>query len=137
MTFEQLSALIHAGYNEQQIRELNNLFSATPATAPTPEPAPAPVPTPTPAPPPAPAAAPGPGSPAASPDMSASKVNPAETIVDTKQSAPAGSADSLSETQDMLREMLGIMQKGFTNSMQLKQPESEPIETILAKVLEP
>lgn len=135
MTFEQLSALIQAGYTEKQIREINNLFSASPAAATAPSPDPSPALTPDPVPTPAPPAAPGPGSPATSPDTSTSQVN--SVVKDTKQPAPAENTVNLSETQDMLREMLGIMQKGFTNTLTQKTPESEPIETILAKVLEP
>lgn len=133
MSFHNIATLIQQGFTEDQIQKIDAVFSASqaapaPAKAdPKPSPAPAPDPAPDPAPTdpkPAPADANSPGRPQTQPDPEQQK----ET-----QQKPAEE----SETQKMLREMLGIMQKGFINNMQMNTPAAETAEQILAKVINP
>ena len=94
LNFEQFTALVKAGCNEEQIKVINNLFSATPTDPP--------------------------ANPNQNPNPNPPADNPGE-----------------SETVKMLKEMLGLMQKGAINNMQIKQPETQTAEQILASVLEP
>ena len=122
ITFQQMATLIKQGYNEDQIKQINAIFSPDHE---------APNPTPTPNPNPAPAPAPAPEKPETQPAPGTSPQPQAPTPEQQPES------ESESETQKMLREMLGIMRTGAINSMQ--QPTNKPVttESILAKVLEP
>ena len=133
MSFHNIATLIKEGFTEEQIQKIDAVFSASqaaPAAAkpdpkPTPSPAPSPAPTPAPTDPkPAPADANSPGRPQTQPDPEQQK--------ETQQKQAEES-----ETQKMLKEMLGIMQKGFVNNMQMPTPTEETAEQILAKVINP
>ena len=120
ITFQQMATLIKQGYNEDQIKQINAIFSPD-HEAPNPAPTPNPIPTPAPAPAPEnPPTQPAPG-----------------TAPQPQAPTPEQQPESESETQKMLREMLGIMRTGAINTMQ--QPTTKPVttESILAKVLEP
>lgn len=131
LSFHNIAALIKDGFSEEQIQKIDAVFSASqaapaPAKAdPKPSPAPAPDPAPAPTDPkPAPADANSPDRPQTQPDPEQQK--------ETQQKQTEES-----ETQKMLREMLGIMQKGFINNMQMVTPAAETAEQILAKVINP
>lgn len=122
ITFQQMATLIKQGYNEEQIKQINAIFSPDQeGTTPNPEPIPNPNP--------APAPAPAPENPPTQPAPGTAPQPQAPT--------PEQQPESESETQKMLREMLGIMRTGAINTMQ--QPTNKPVttESILAKVLEP
>ena len=124
MTFEQLTELVKCGFTADQIKAVYTVFNpqkpgGNPApsmaaeTSPVQTPAGAPAPTPAPAPAPAPAPTPAP----------------------SPEPGPAGE----SETQKMLKEMLGIMQKGFTQTVaapSAQAPQSAE-DILLAAVLNP
>lgn len=97
LNFEQFTALVKAGCNEEQIKVINNLFSTEP-----------------------------PAEPPANPNQ-----NP-----NPNPNPPADNPGE-SETVKMLKEMLGLMQKGAINNMQITQPKTQTSEQILASVLEP
>lgn len=118
MTFEQMAALIRADFTEEQIRTIARTMepAADPAQAPALNPTPAPTPAPTPDPTPAPDPSPAP-----IPDGKTENTPPEET-----------------ETQKMIREMLGIMQKGFVNTVQSPTPTNDnDLDKILASVIAP
>ena len=119
ITFQQMATLIKHGYNEDQIKQINAIFS------PDHDPAPAPITPPNPAPAPAPA-----------PEKPETQPAPG-TAAPEPQPEQQPQTQQESETQKMLREMLGIMRTGAINTMQ--QPTTQPVttESILAKVLEP
>jgi len=120
MTFQQLSALIKAGCTEDQIKTINTIFE-TPAPTPAPEPTPAAAPTPAPTPTPTPAPTPAPAPSPSPTEQDKTETNPPE-----------------SETEKMLKEMLGLMKKGNINGMQAPTPDpNADIDKILATVLEP
>lgn len=124
ITFQQMATLIKQGYNEDQIKQINAIFSPD-QDGPTPNPEPITTPNPAPAPAPAtekPETQPAPGTAAPEPQT---------------QPPTQPEPQQESETQKMLREMLGIMRTGAINTMQ--QPTNKPVttESILAKVLEP
>lgn len=130
MNFDQLSALIRSGYTEDQIKQIYTIMDPNGYMKQDPKPSPDPVPTTPPNTTPAPAPAP---SPAPSPDP-----------VPTAPAAPppvdgnTGVKAEESETQKMIREMLGIMQKGFVNNLQQNGQKNEPTaEQILASVIAP
>ena len=119
LNFEQFTALVKAGCNEEQIKVINNLFSATPTDPPA-NPNQNPNPNP-------------PADPPANPAPKPADVNPNPN---PNPNPPADNPGE-SETVKMLKEMLGLMQKGAINNMQIKQPETQTAEQILASVLEP
>lgn len=123
MTFQQLSTLIKQGYTEDQIKQLNAIFS--------PEESPSPAPIPNPAPSPAPA--PAPDNPQTQPAPGTNPPSPAPTPA--TESQPQQQPES--ETQKMLKEMLGLMRNGAINSIQQPTTPQVTTESILAKVLEP
>lgn len=130
LNFEQFTALVKAGCNEEQIKVINNLFSGEPAPAPA-NPNPNPTPNPNP---------PAPVNPEPAPRPADVNPNP-NPNPNPKPTAPANAATNNapaeSETVKMLKEMLGLMQKGAINNIQIKQPETQTAEQILASVLEP
>lgn len=121
ITFEQLTELIKAGCTQDQIQLINRMMDGTEKPEPTPsqdaktDPKPEPAkkdPDPTP-----------------SPDP---KPDP-----DPEKPTDAPPAAEESETIKMLKEMLGIMQKGAINNLQQNQPKTQTAEQILASVLNP
>lgn len=124
-TFDQFAALIKAGYTQNQIMELNKIMEPnTPVPAPAPavaEPSPAPAPVPNPAP--------------ATPDLTPADATPAapqQAAATTPGTAPAAE----SETVTLLKEMLGIIQKGNINTIGvMNQPKPEDGAEILATIL--
>lgn len=141
ITFDQLSALIKAGYTQEQITTINSIMSqpqnaTAPATA-APNPSPTPSPTPTPNNPvsfPAPATAtihapvPVPAAPQATDSGTAPKT---DTVVD-------GGKNNESETLGLLKEMLGLMQKGNINGISTQElPKPADGAQILAEILNP
>lgn len=111
MTFEQLSALIKADFSADQIRAVSAIFDGNPSPAPAPTPAPAPAATPAP--------------------------NPNPTPAPSVQ-PPAEDAGE-SETQKMIAEMLGLMKKGFVNTVSQPAPKAEQTaeDILIAAVLNP
>lgn len=121
MTFQQLSTLIKMGYNEDQIKQLNAIFSAEPSPSPTTNPNPSPAP------------APAPDNPQSSPAPGTNP--PSQQTAPTQE--PQTQQQPESETQKMLKEMLGLMRNGAINSIQQPTTQQVTTESILAKVLEP
>lgn len=139
ITFDQLSALIKAGYTQEQITTINSIMSqpqnaTAPATA-APNPSPTPSPTPTPNNPlsfPAPATVPAPVPvPAAPQDADSGTAPKTDTVVD-------GGKNNESETLGLLKEMLGLMQKGNINGISTQElPKPADGAQILAEILNP
>lgn len=115
MTFDQLYQLIQKGYTQEQIKDLYNVFG-TGDQNPTPPTPPNPNPTPTPP-------DPAPKDPTPTPEQ---KPQPTDTT------PPAET-----ETTKMLKEIIGMMQKGNINGIQNNLPKPESVEDILAKVINP
>jgi hypothetical protein len=133
ITFDQLTELIKAGCTQDQIQLINRMMDGTekptaPAGAATntdPSPDPAPNAKTDPKPEPAPA----------NPDANKDPSPAPDPTPDPTKSDPAPAEES--ETVKMLKEMLGIMQKGALNTLQQNQPEKQSAEQILASVLNP
>ena len=111
MTFDQLSSLIKSGYTQDQIKELYSIFGNG-------EPSPTPTPNPNPDKP-----DPAPNDPTPTPNPE-NKPQPADPPAET-------------ETTKMLKEIIGMMQKGNINGLQNNLPKPESVEDILAKVINP
>lgn len=135
ITFQQLSTLIKQGYNEDQIKQLNAIFSPEDGQNPSPSPSPNPAPSPAPA--------PAPDNPQTSPAPGTNP--PSQQTAPTQEpqtqqrggTAPQYGPVPESETQKMLKEMLGLMRNGAINSIQQPTTQQVTTESILAKVLEP
>ena len=114
MNFDQFASLIRAGYNEAQITEINRIMGtaahAAEPVSPSPDPSPVPAPDPMP-------------------------VNNVPAPATEPEVKPAEKQES--ETQQMLREMLGLMRKGNINQVQTPGQPEETAEQIIAKVLNP
>ena len=125
ITFDQLTELIKAGCTQDQIQLINRMMdgSQKPNTDPSPDPAPDAKTDPKPE--------PAPTNPDANKDPSPAPDPTPEKPTD----APAPAEES--ETVKMLKEMLGIMQKGALNTLQQNQPKTQTAEQILASVLNP
>lgn len=125
LNFEQFTALVKVGCTEEQIKTINNLFSPEPAPSAPADAGTIPNPNPNPNP---------PADPPANPAPRPADVNP-NTDINPNPNTNPNPAES--ETVKMLKEMLGLMQKGAINNIQIKQPETQTAEQILASVLEP
>ena len=125
ITFDQLTELIKAGCTQDQIQLINRMMdgSQNPNTDPSPDPSPDATTDPKPEP--APTNPDANKDPSPSPDPTPEKPTDAPTPADE------------SETVKMLKEMLGIMQKGALNNLQQNQPKTQTAEQILASVLNP
>ena len=133
LTYDQIKTLAAANLTNDQFNAISSLFAevaTTPAaSAPTPslqDPAPTAAPTPDPTPTPAPDPAP----------------DPIQTAAATGTSAPGSAAAATtppaeSETVQLLREMLGLIQKNNINSLGGTPPAAETADAILAKIINP
>lgn len=133
ITFDQFSELIKAGCNEEQIKIINRMMdgSQNPNTDPSPDPAPDAKTDPKPEP-----AKPDENKdPSPAPDPSAHADASTNPTPEKPTDAPTPAEES--ETVKMLKEMLGLMQKGALNTLQQKTPENQSAEQILASVLNP
>lgn len=117
MTFDQLYQLIQKGYTQEQIKDLYSVFGDGDQIPP-PNPNPTPNPDTTPP-------DPAPNDPTPTP-------NPENKPQPTDTTPPAES-----ETTKMLKEIIGMMQKGNINGLQNNLPKPESVEDILAKVINP
>lgn len=151
MTFQQLSTLIKQGYTEDQIKQLNAIFSPEDGGGTAPQYGSAPAPTTDTAPSPSPA--PAPDNPQSSPAPGTN--SPSQQTAPTQEphggtapqygpetqqrggTAPQTQQQPESETQKMLKEMLGLMRNGAINTLQQPTTQQVTTESILAKVLEP
>lgn len=121
ITFDQLTELIKAGCTQDQIKLINRMMDGTEKTEPIPSRDPAPEVKTDPKPEPAP-----------------TNKDPDPTPKpDPEKPTDAPSTAEESETVKMLKEMLGIMQKGALNTLQQNQPKTQTAEQILASVLTP
>lgn len=136
MKFDQLAGLIKAGFNEDQIRSIGAIMDAgtgtntgtnTDTNTETPTPTPATPSAPNSVTPSAPAA---PSTPAESPRESGDTGTNANSTAGT-----AGNAES--ETVSLLKEMLGIIQKGNINSVGTGTAAQETGVDVLAEILNP
>ena len=109
MKLEDVMALVRAGYTKD---EISAMTAPEPAPAPAPEPAPAPAPEPAAAPAPEPAAAPAP-EPVAAP------------------------APQLSQTEALLREILGAVQMGNINKATTEPPVEKGADVVTARIINP
>ena len=109
MNYDDILALVRAGYSKT---EIDAMGSGAAAPAPVPEPAPAPAPklAPATAPEPAPATAPEP--------------------------APAP-APQLSQTEALLRKILGAVQMGNINKATTEPPVEEGADVVTARIINP
>ena len=150
MNFDQLSGLIKAGFNEEQIRSIGSIMdtgtntstnTGTNTNTPTPAPTTTALPTPTVTPAPAPATAPKTGGtltsaaqsttpPATSAPESGGTDKASGTLTSAAQSGE-------SETVTLLKEMLGIIQKGNINSVGTGAASQETGVDVLAEILNP
>ena len=132
MKFDQLAGLIKAGFNEEQIRSIGAIMDTGTGTntgtntgTPTPTPTGTALPTPTVTPAPA-----TPSTPAESPHESGD--------TGTNANSTAGTAGNVeSETVSLLKEMLGIIQKGNINSVGTGAAAQETGVDVLAEILNP
>ena len=130
MNFEQLSGLIKAGFNEEQIRSIGSIMdtgtntgtkTGTNTNTPTPAPTTTALPTPT--------VTPAPTSTKETPPASA----PATTTPPAQSTDKAGE----SETVTLLKEMLGLIQKGNINTVGTGAAAQETGVDVLAEILNP
>ena len=137
LTYDQIKTLAAANLTDDQFNAISSLFAdaaTTPAVSasspslpdPTPTAAKAPDPTPTPTPTPAP----DPIQPAAATGTSAPELASAVTT-------PTATPPAESETVQLLREMLGVIQKNNINSLGGTTPAAESADAILAKIINP
>ena len=134
MKFDQLAGLIKAGFNEDQIRSIGAIMDAGTGTN-TDTGTNTETPTPTPATPSAlnsvtPSAPAAPSTHAESPRESGDTGTNANSTAGT-----AGNAES--ETVSLLKEMLGIIQKGNINSVGTGTAAQETGVDVLAEILNP
>lgn len=125
ITFDQLTELIKAGCTQDQIQLINRMMDGSEKPKTDPEPTQSPETKTDPKPEPAPTNKNQDPTPSPDPDPTP----------DPAKSDPAPAEES--ETVKMLKEMLGIMQKGALNTLQQNQPEKQSAEQILASVLNP
>lgn len=112
MNFEQLSSLIKAGFNEEQIRNIGTIMgtgTGTNTNAPTPTPTLTPTPTPT----------------------------PTDTPTDKPTDPPTPEPKAESETVTLLREMLGLIQRGNINTVGTGTIPEQTGADVLAEILNP
>lgn len=110
MTFEQLAGLIKAGYTEEQIRNIGTIMGTGTSTGTgtdTPTPTPTPTDTPTPA----------------------DKPTPTDNPTDPPKAE--------SETVTLLKEMLGLIQKGNINGVGTGTIPEQTGADVLAEILNP
>ena len=140
MNFDQLANLIKAGFNEEQIRSIGSIMdtgtntstnTGTNTNTPTPAPTTTALPTPTVTP--APATAPE-TKPATRPATSAPESSGTDKASGTLTSA-AQSGES--ETVTLLKEMLGLIQKGNINTVGTGAASQETGVDVLAEILNP
>ena len=113
MKLEDVMALVRAGYTKDEISAM---------TAPEPAPAPAPEPAPTRAPEPVPEPAP----------------TPAPEPVPEPAPAPAvASAPQVSQTEALLREILGAVQMGNINKATTEPPVEKGADVVTARISNP
>lgn len=130
MNFEQLAGLIKAGFNEEQIKNIGSIMGTGTSTntgTNTPTPAPTTTALPTPTVTPAPTSAPE--TPPTTPPASA----PATTTPPAQSTDKAGE----SETVTLLKEMLGLIQKGNINTVGTGGTTQETGVDVLAEILNP
>ena len=109
MKLKDVMALVRAGYTKD---EISAMTAPEPAAAPAPEPSPAPTPEPSPAPTPEPAPAPAP-EPVASP------------------------APQISQTEALLRQILGAVQMGNINKASTEPPVEKGADVVTARIINP
>ena len=148
MNFDQLANLIKAGFNEEQIRSIGSIMDTGTSTntgtntgtnTNTPAPTTTALPTPTVTPAPGgtlPSAAPSTTPPATPP---ATTTPPAESGGTDKKGGTLTSAalSGESETVTLLKEMLGIIQKGNINTVGTGTAAQETGVDVLAEILNP
>ena len=133
ITFDQLTELIKAGCTQDQIQLINRMMDGTekPKTDHTPD-----LVTEVKTDPKTEPAKPDANKdPDPAPDPSAHAGASTNQDPDPTKSNPAPAEES--ETVKMLKEMLGIMQKGALNTLQQNQPKTQTAEQILASILNP
>lgn len=123
MEMQQLRQLIEAGLTDEQIKNVFKIMSPSAGAGTNPDPKPAPSPDP-------------------KPDPDALKNVPADAS--KNEQPPAAKTDikpdaetAENETQKMIKEMLGIMQKGYINTLQQNTQKTQTAEEIIASVLNP
>ena len=130
MNFDQLAGLIKAGFNEEQIKNIGSIMdtgtntgtkTGTNTNTPTPAPTTTALPTPT--------VTPAPTSTKETPPASA----PATTTPPAQSTDKAGE----SETVTLLKEMLGLIQKGNINTVGTGAAAQETGVDVLAEILNP
>lgn len=130
MNFEQLAGLIKAGFNEEQIKNIGSIMGTGTSTntgtnTPTPTPAPTTTalqtPTVTPAP------------------TSTKETPPTTPPASTTPPAESSGTDKAgeSETVTLLKEMLGLIQKGNINTVGTGAAAQETGVDVLAEILNP
>ena len=121
MRLEDVMALVHAGYTKDEIGAMT-----APEPAPAPAPAPAPEPAPTPAPEPAPTPAPAPAP------------TPAPTPAPAPAPAPAAApATPVSQTEALLREILGAVQMSNIKKITTEPPVEKGADVVTARIINP
>lgn len=140
MNFDQLANLIKAGFNEEQIRSIGSIMdtgTGTGTNTPTNTPTPTPTPTATPTP-----AAPS-GSNSVTPPAQATPSTPAASRPEsgdtgtTANSTGASATNAESETVTLLKEMLGLIQKGNINTVGAGALPEQTGADVLAEILNP
>ncbi len=116
MKLEDVMALVRAGYTKAEIAAMDAPEPAAPAPQPEPAPQPAPAPQPEPAPQPAPAPQPEP----------------------TPQPEPSPApAPQVSQTEALLREILGAVQQGNINKAAMEPPVEKGADVVTARLINP
>ena len=140
MNFDQLANLIKAGFNEEQIRSIGSIMDTgtnTGTNTPAPTSTALPTPTVTPAPTSTQKTPPATGGTLAS--AAQSTTPPAESGGTDKASGTLTSAaqSGESETVTLLKEMLGLIQKGNINTVGTGAASQETGVDVLAEILNP
>lgn len=128
MNFEQLSGLIKAGFTEEQIRNIGTIMgtgTGTNTNTPTPTPTPTPTATPTPT-----------DKPTDNPTTTPAD-KPGESTDGGTQTSAAQSPKAESETVTLLKEMLGLIQKGNINGVGTGTIPEQTGADVLAEILNP
>lgn len=142
MNFDQLANLIKAGFNEEQIRSIGSIMDTGTNTSTntgtntgtnTPAPTTTALPTPTVTP------AAGGTLTSAAKSTSAPETPPASAPATTTPPAESGGTDKAgeSETVTLLKEMLGLIQKGNINTVGTGATTQETGVDVLAEILNP
>lgn len=126
MNFDQLAGLIKAGFNEEQIRNIGSIMDTgtntnTNTNTPTPTPTTTALQTPT--------VTPAP--------TSTQETTPATTPASTTPPAESTDKAGESETVTLLKEMLGLIQKGNINSVGAVTMPDQTGADVLAEILNP